>query len=185
VHRQPVHPLSGEARAGFSLLEVLVASVILLFIALALIPLFTRAMRDNVQGNDATQESNHGKSREELVLQLPFNNQGVTVPAGQVVGETVESWTQGAPDVINDANEGWWQGSTAGRGLPLWARTTDVRQFGVADLDDGRLDNPLPGDTQPIFVQLKEVEVRMESARNPANPLGGGRTLTFRMIKPF
>jgi len=189
VCRKPLHlhdPRSERAaESGFSLIEALVASVILLFIALALIPLFTRAMRDNVQGNDATQETNHGKAREELVLQLPFNNQGVVVPAGQVLGETVEAWTQGAPNVINDANEGWLQGSTAGRGLALWTRTTDVRQYGVADLDDGRLDTALPGDTQPIFVQLKEVEVRMESARNAANPLGGGRRLTFRMIKPF
>jgi hypothetical protein len=62
---------------------------------------------------------------------------------------------------------------------------TTVRQYGITDTDDGVLDNPLPGGTEPIFVHLKEVEVRLESERQAGNVLGGGRTFTFRVLKPF
>lgn len=191
--------LSGKGKpsstAGFSVIESLVAALILLFIALGLIPLFARSLRDNTAGNDSTQASNHGKARLEEYLQLPFNNQALTLAAGATTLGTSESWAQGAFDDIGDANEGWWPGAPTDRGRLTWSRNTTVRQFGIADLDDGRLDNALPGGTQPIFVHLKEVEVRLETERDQGNAvggafsgageLGGGRRVVFRVVKPF
>lgn len=186
---------SPSSAAGFSVIESLVAALILLFIALGLIPLFARSLRDNSSGNDSTQASNHGKARLEEYLQLPFNNQALTLAAGATTLGTNESWAQGGYADIGDADEGWWPGVPAGRGRLLWNRSTTVRQYGISDLDDGRLDNPLPGGTQPIFVHLKEVEVRLETERDRGNAvggaftgtseLGGGRRLTFRVVKPF
>ena len=184
-----------SSSAGFSVIESLVAALILLFIALGLIPLFARSLRDNTAGSDSTQASNHGKARLEEYLQLPFNNQSLTLVAGSTTLGIDESWSQGVHADLGDADEGWWPGAPTDRGRLLWNRSTTVRQYGITDLDDGRLDNPLPGGTQPIFVHLKEVEVRLETERNQGNAvggaftgaseLGGGRSLTFRVVKPF
>ena len=171
--------------AGFSLVESLVAAIILLFIALGLIPLFARSLRDNTSGNDSTQASNHSKAKLEEYLQLPFNNQAVELAPAATQTVADESWAQGDATQVGDANEGWWPGAPAGRGKLLWGRQTTVRQYGIADLDDGKLNNPLPGGTEPVFVHFKEVEVRLESERQTGNALGGGRVFTFRVLKPF
>lgn len=171
--------------AGFSLVESLIAALILLFIALGLIPLFARSLRDNTAGNDSTQASNHGKAKMEEYLQLPFNNQAVDVAPASTQTVVGESWAQGDAIQVGDANEGWWPGAPTGRGRLLWARQTTVRQYGITDLDDGRLNNPLPGGTEPGFVHFKEVEVRLESERETGNALGGGKVFTFRVLKPF
>jgi type II secretory pathway pseudopilin PulG len=171
--------------AGFSLVESLIAALILLVIALGIFPLFARALRDNTTGADATQASNHGRASLEEYQQLPFNNQALAIAPGDTTLIRDESWAQGTRDVFGDDDEGWWPGAPSGHGLLLWTRTTTVRQFGINDLDDGRLTNPLPGGTQPAFVHLKEVEVRLESERPVGSPLGPGRQVVFRVLKPF
>ena len=179
--RLPLH----SGAAGFSVVEALIAALILMFIALGLIPLFARALRDNTAGADATQASNHGRARLEEYQQLPFNNQDLTLAPGALAHGRDESWALGARDAFGDDDEGWWPGTPSDRGLVLWTRTTTVRQFGINDLDDGRLTDPLPGGTQPAFVHLKEVEVRLESERPVESPLGPGRRVVFRVLKPF
>ncbi len=177
-------PVSSSA-AGFSVVEALIAALILLIIALGIIPLFARALRDNTAGADATQASNHGRATLEEYQQLPFNNQALTLAPGATTLARDESWAQGTRDAFGDVDEGWWPGTPSGRGLVLWTRTTTVRQFGINDLDDGRLTAPLAGGTQPAFVHLKEVEVRLESERPVESPLGPGRRIVFRVLKPF
>lgn len=181
---EPGRRLSAR-EAGFSLVESLIAALILLFIALGLIPLFARSLRDNTAGNDSTQASNHGRAKLEEYLQLPFNNQAVDLAPASTQTVAGESWAQGDVTRVGDADEGWWAGAPAGRGKLLWTRQTTVRQYGIADLDDNVLNNPLPGGTEPVFVHFKEVEVRLESERETGNALGGGRAFTFRVLKPF
>jgi Tfp pilus assembly protein PilV len=168
---------------GFSLVEAAIAAAILLIIALGLIPLFTRSMLDNSSGNDSTQASNHGKTRLEELIQLPFNHQSLAVTAGQPFSQTTESWTQGSVDELGDPLEGWAPGVPAGRGQILWQRVTRVSQYSISDLDDGVLDDPQPGGTQPNFIHLKQIEVVLDSQRSSV--IGGGRDLTLRVIKPF
>lgn len=182
--RTVARPSSPEA--GFSMIETLIAAAILLIIALGLIPLFTRSILDNNSGNDATQATNHGKTRLEDLIQLPFNHQRLEVPGGADEGLAVETWTTGALNQSGDLNERWWDGTAppAGSGEVLWRRRTRVQQFSVNDLDDGVLDNPQPGGTQPSFVQLKEVEVELENGKQ-GTLLGGNQTLILRVVKPF
>jgi type II secretory pathway pseudopilin PulG len=175
---------SPAGEAGFSMIEALVASLILLVIALGLVPLFSRSIGNNMTGNDSLQSTNFGRAQLEELIQLPFNNQGLDIPAGTPLGQGVESWTIGSAS-LGDANEGWAAGaSPSGRGSVLWRRTTRVRQYGVSDLEDGTLTSALPGGTQPIFVHLKEVEVQLDSGRT-AGALGQARPLTLRVLKPF
>lgn len=168
---------------GFSLIEAVIAAFLLLVIALGLIPLFSRSIVDNSSGNDATQASNHGRTQLEELIQAPFNNRRLAVPPGQNFSQTSDSWTQGNPDELGDASEGWWPGVPADRGQILWRRWTRVRQYSIGDLDDGVLNRPLDGGMQPNFVHLKEIEVVMDSQRSAV--IGGGRDFTLRVIKPF
>jgi len=176
--------------AGFSLIEMMVAAALLLFIALGIIPLFARAIHDNATGSDFTQATNGTRSRLEESLQLPFGSRILDVPAGQTTGEVLESWAQGDRETTGDANEGWWPGAPADKGLLLWERRTRTRQYSMSDLDKQRgdftltPDERLTGGTDPIFVHLKEVEVVLASEKGSA-VLGGGRTVTFRVLKPF
>lgn len=172
------------AESGFSMIEALIAAAILLIIALGLIPLFARSIVDNNSGNDATQATNHGKTQLEELIQVPFNNQKLDVPTGSTESQAVETWTQGDAAKTGDANEGWWTGAPSGKGRSLWTRTTRVRQYNISDLDDGKLDKPQAGGTQPVFVHLKEVEVELQSAKHDSI-LGGSQVLTVRVLKPF
>lgn len=174
------------ATAGFSMIEALIAAAILLLIALGLIPLFSRSIMDNSNGNDLTQGSNHGKTQLEELIQVPFNNEAVVVPGGADELAVVDSWAQGDPDESNDEDEGWWPDEPTDRGTVLWRRTTRVRQFSVSELGDGRLeeDEALPGGTQPNFVHLKQVVVELENEKSDS-VLGGTREVVFGVIKSF
>ena len=131
-------PKQGEgtpsSMAGFSVVESLIAALILLIIALGIIPLFARALRDNTTGADATQATNHGRASLEEYQQLPFNNQALTLAPGATTLTRDESWAQGTRDTFGDDDEGWWPGAPSDRGLLLWTRTTTVRQFGINDI---------------------------------------------------
>jgi Tfp pilus assembly protein PilV len=184
------NPKGRSAVAGFSLIEALIAAAILLMIALGLIPLFARSIVDNSLGNDATQASNHGKTHLEELLQLPFSNQRLTVPAASTELAAVDTFTLGNQDQIGDAGEGWWPGAPTDKGRIAWTRTTRVRQYGITDLDDGVLDagEAKSGGTQPIFIHLKEVEVQMDSSRQSLQAdgtRGTNRALTLRVLRPF
>jgi len=185
------HRASGVSGvSGFSMLEVLVAGTIMLFIALGLVPLFAQAIRNNETGSDVTQGTNGNKSRLEESLQLPFNNSALDVPAGLDEGQVVDSFAQGDRTKTGDANEKWWPGAPADKGLLLWTRTTRIHQYSMGDLDKRTKDYVLtpserePGGTDPIYVHLKEVEVVLESEKEHAL-FGGGRRITFHLLKPF
>jgi type II secretory pathway pseudopilin PulG len=197
LKRSGGRPAHAPAAAGFSLIEALIAAAILLIIALGLIPLFSRAINDNITGNDSTQATNGGRTQLEDMLGLPFANARLTVPGTALVSETTDSFAQGDGDKSGDPNEGWWAGKPGDtgwvdRGLVLWSRTTRVRQYSVSDLTtDPYLDSPLPGNTTPTFVQLKQVEVVMDNSKRVLDPtklgmvLGSGQGITLRVVKPF
>jgi type II secretory pathway pseudopilin PulG len=162
-------PASRRARhrraAGFSLIEALIAAAIILIIAIGLIPLFTRAMANNVAGADSTFVSTSGQSGIERVFAIPFTNPELTMPgpAATATVPVVENFTQD-PKQLGNVDSGW--GGTTG--LPLWTRSTTVRQYNVtSSLSDNTLDvtDAQPGSTDPTFVHLKEIEVQLTSAR--------------------
>ncbi|HEY0511179.1 MAG TPA: prepilin-type N-terminal cleavage/methylation domain-containing protein [Thermoanaerobaculia bacterium] len=173
---------------GFSIIEALIAAAILLVIALGLLPLFSRSISDNVSGNDATQATNGSRTRLEELMQVPFNNTQLVIPAGSTKLELKDSWTRGKADPstheveTGNPDEGWWT-NPSGHGVVLWSRTARVQQYAIGDLSDGTLDKPLDGGTQPTFVQLKQVEVVVDNPKK--NLLGNGQGITLRVVKPF
>jgi type II secretory pathway pseudopilin PulG len=163
--------------AGFSMIEALIAAAILLIIALGLLPLFTRAINDNVSGNDATQATNAGRTQIEEMMNLPMDNQRLTVSAGGggVAGGTLETkdyWTAGALDQTGDADEGWWT-DAAGHGPVLWNRTTTVSDYNLAKLDSTGFNK----DT----VLLKQIDVVVENPKK--NLFGNGQGNTLHIVK--
>jgi len=181
-------PVARRGEAGFSIVEALVAAAILLIIALGLLPVFSRAINDNVTGNDATQATNGSRTQLEELLQLPFNNERMVVTAGKTETETKDFYTRAKADAGTDTyqigsdGEGWTT-TTTDRGPVLWNRTTTVQQYGITDLNDGKLDTPLDGSTQANFVHLKQIQVQVE---NPKKDLfGNGQGITLTVIKAF
>lgn len=155
-----------RAAAGFSILEVLVAGVILAVIALGLIPLYSRAIRSNVEGFDYTQVSNFAKSRAEEYLQYPFDSERLTIAGGSTELEI--------EDFLSSERHQWVDELEAGDAA-LFTRTTTVRQFRIADmatpLDGGEL-----GD-------IKEITVRVAGSRVSSSLLGPGKTIDVRVLK--
>ena len=68
----PAAPLASEA--GFSVIEGLIAALLLLIVTLGILPLFSRAMNNNVKGNDSTRQSNAAIDAFESAVALPFNS---------------------------------------------------------------------------------------------------------------
>jgi len=167
---------------GFSLIEVLIAALLLLVILLGIVPLFLRAMSSRQAGRESTAVGSYARTRAETLLQLPFNHPDLTVPGGAAQLEVVE--------YLDGATHQWSQ-DPALAPQAIWVRTTRVRQFGSADLLDGdtdgdgnHLDLPLPGGTNPRSIQLKEIEVAIESPRD-GGPLGAAEEITVRVLKAF
>ena len=175
-------PAGRHGAAGFSIIEALIASAILLIIALGLLPLFSRSISDNVSGNDATQATNGSRTQIEEMLLVPFSNDRMTVPTGATFAQAKTSYTAGALNKTGDTDEGWWT-TPAGHGSVLWTRTSEVRQYTVSDLDDGSLDTPKPGGTEATFIHFKEVTVTVDNPKK--NLFGGSQGITLRVVKPF
>ena len=161
---------------GFSVVEVMIASAIFLLIAIGVLPLFTQSIKNNLSGREATEVSNHGRSKIEELLQMPFASPDMTVPSAGNVGETKEYWS--------DTEKKWKPGDDPDPSeKALWLRTIRIRQYAISDLTDNNvLDNPLSGSTASGQVHLKEIEVEVESLREDG-PLGGGKTLKVRMLR--
>jgi type II secretory pathway pseudopilin PulG len=173
-------PPARHGRAGFSVIEVLIAAGIFLAIAVGLLPLFVNAIRNNVAGREATDVSNMGKSRVEELFQLPFDSPRLSLP-----GATTELLVTDYYVALRDTSGplggvGYWTTEApATSQVAPWVRTTRVRQYNLNDLTE-----PLPGDTDPGQVHLKEIQVEIQGRRAIGNPLlGGRRELTLRIYK--
>lgn len=157
-----------ERSDGFSLIEVLIAALILMVILLGMVPLFTRSVTNNIQGFDYTEVSNYAKSRAEEFLQFPFNSPNLTVPVGSESLEVTEFFSRQTHEWVDDLPDGE---------DALFTRTTQVRQFGVNDVQ-----NPLDGGASANRVHLKEITVTVEGAGLPGS-LGTGKEISVRVMK--
>jgi len=169
MHRRPAR----RGETGFSFLEVVIASVLMLMIAVAVLPMFTEAAAGNETGREYTQVSNLARSRAEEMMQLPFNSPLLTISAGT---------SRVTDEYYSVLNKRWMPGttpSTAGD-RALWLRRTTIRQFGVTNLDS--LDNPLPAGTPPEGIHVKEIEVDVHGA-TVGSLFGPSKNLTVRMLK--
>ena len=161
---------------GFSLIEVLVASTILLVVAVGILPLFASSIKSNQSGNDSTQVANFARERLERFIELPFNSTDMTIDAG-----SEKTFTE----YFSLADRIWVAGAAPADDPALWTRTTVVRQYPVEALEDGQLDpasEALAAGSSPAIVHIKQVEVQVDSTRE-AGAFGPGKRITLRTLK--
>lgn len=163
--------------AGFSLIEVLIAAVLLMVVVLGLLPLFALALSNNLAGREYSVASQHGRSQVEEVVPLPLDHPRLTVPDGL---------PEAVVDEVLDPQTGRFTTGAPG-GAVAWSRATTVRQYNVRDLYEfGRLVTPLAGGSPPTHVHLREVIVEVESEREAGGGgLGGGREITLSTVRGF
>ena len=160
-----------RAEAGFSFIEVVIASLLLLMISVAILPLFTEAAASNEVGREYTEVSNFAKSRTEQFMQLSFNAEPLTITTGT---ERLHE------EHYSNAKKKWVDGLTVTPGdRALWIRRTTIRQFGVSDLDT--LTNPLPAGTPPEGIHAKEIMVEVRGA-TAASLFGPTKNITVRAL---
>ncbi|HEX2252749.1 MAG TPA: prepilin-type N-terminal cleavage/methylation domain-containing protein [Thermoanaerobaculia bacterium] len=181
--------------AGFSILEVLIAVVVLSLIAMMILPLLSRSAEMNLFGRESTEVVNRALGSHEQMAMLPFGHALLEVTSG-TENRVEEVWVPAAQTEVagerrvHGAGGEWKLESELATGeRPLWRRAMTVRQHQLTDLtndpiDDQQLDEPLPGGTDPIFVHLKVVDVEIEGERS-GGPMGTNRRVLVRRIKAF
>ena len=170
-HPSPPAGAARDLQQGFSVVEVMLASVLLLFIALGILPLFAQSISNNLAGHESTEVSNSARSRLEEFYQLPFGAEPLQVTSG-----TERQYDE----YYSHDQKRWIDGTIADVVAPdraQWTRTTFVRQYHA-----GELTTPLDATVDPSFVQVKEIEVRVASPRT-GGILGGGKRITARIFK--
>ena len=161
--------------AGFSLLEVLFTSVVVLAMAISTVPMFTRGLASNTAGMGSTQVANVARAEIERLLELPFGSTELEIESG--VERTLSEYFSAAerawlPYPLPSDNAG-----------VLYTRRTTIRQYGVASLADGLLDpaEALDASSQPQFVHMKELEVQVAQGGSLfGNP---SKRITLRTLK--
>jgi hypothetical protein len=162
---------SAEAASGFSLIEALVASAILLCVTLGLLPLWTRATLDNLAASRSGRASDHARSRIEALLRLPFDSPELALSGG-TARTTVEGLARGS--------DRWRRLDGPPGSAPPgteWIRTTAVRWYSIAAFADGELTDAeaLPSGAPRDAVDCKGLRVVVALARPGRSPAGGPR----------
>ena len=165
---------------GFSVVEVLIAAGILLFILLGLLPIFTQAAVSNSSGNQYTQLTNAAKSELERLIDLPIDNTEVVVPNG--VNELVTT------TYYSSARNEWVDTLTLGTEEPVWNRKVTIRQCDLTGFVNGRCATLQPGGVVPP-AQLRQVDIEVSPGRTGSSTalafLGLTKKVSLSSIKVF
>jgi len=170
-------PDAGGRESGFSMVESLIAALIIGIVAIGILPLFTRAMVDNMAGADYTRVTNYAKSKEEDFTRMPFLQQTIQVPAGQTNVMTTE---------YMDPASLYWVATKPPNPLAVWTRVTTYTQYNMYDTDDDKMfNNPIDSGTVGISgVHVIQAQVQVKSI-SAIGPMGGRRTTLVRYLKVF
>ena len=172
------------APRGFSLVEVLIAMALAALLLIGVLPLFTKSMSNNVEGNQLTEVTNRARLHLEELMALPIDAEELTVPNGEDQLQTIE--------LFSPASERWIDQDAYNNadGEPLFTRVTLVRQFNMSALEDNQeFDDAerLPGGTPASQIEIKELVVRVNTGRTPGptflNLMGRGKAVTLRVLK--
>lgn len=166
---------------GFSLVEVMIAMALTGLLLIGVLPLFTKSMSNNVEGNQLTEVTNRARLHVEELMALSVDDVDLTVPDG--ADELVRI------DLFSPTQERWIeQAAYAENSDPLYTRTTRVRQFNMSALSQTDLefeeDEVLPGGTPASQVEIKEILVRVNTGRpSLLGVMGRQKAVTLRVLK--
>jgi prepilin-type N-terminal cleavage/methylation domain-containing protein len=173
-------PEAGGRQSGFSMVESLIAAAIIGIVAIGILPLFTRAMVDNMAGADYTRVTNYAKSKEEDFSRIPFLQQSIQMKPGDTQEMTTE---------YMDPASLYWVATKPTNPLAVWTRVTTYTQYNMYDTDDDKMfNNPIAGGTAAVgiqdTVQVIQAQVQVKSV-SAIGPMGGRRTTLVRYLKVF
>jgi prepilin-type N-terminal cleavage/methylation domain-containing protein len=169
---------SRRKQSGMSLLEVLIGMALMATIAIAILPLFSRSLRQNREGEKYTDLGNIARSSLEEYDALDFNAAALTIAAGSTQSSLIQYWDGTTRRWITVADL-----ATAPAGV-RWARTILVQQYASGDLlDNGVLDSPLDGATSQLDVQLKLVTVTVRPMWTGSGFFGTPTPVTLQLLK--
>lgn len=184
-----MNPQRSRDQAGFSLVEALVATLLVATIVLGVMPLFTTSIVQNVSGKESTIATNYSRSGTEELVSLPLDRIQLRPPVGQNSQQICQAYENGEWDYI---------GCTAPiLGQPAWIRRTSVQQYNINEIYDGdtaagipTFKNPVQGyllgnDQRDSFVHIRELMVITEGQRTPDSPLGPGRRVDMVGLRGF
>ncbi|MBV8200694.1 MAG: hypothetical protein JOZ15_08720, partial [Acidobacteria bacterium] len=143
--------------SGFSMIETLIAAALIGVVAIGIIPMFTRAMSDNMAGSDYTRVTNYAKSKEEDFSRMPFTQPTIQVQSGQNNLMTTE---------YMDPTTLQWTLTKPSNPLAIWTRTTTITQYSIYGTVNGTAPNQyltfdasLPGGSPVDEVQIMQDDV--------------------------
>lgn len=199
-NRIPKHrACHGGNSAGYSLLEVLFASLLLLVVAVSILPLFTRALQSNLAGGRASNMTNFAASDLEAANQRTINHSQYDLEGQQVLSLGEAFWNlvvdgTGSNSSIGDEK---WQADDTGSGVFVWKRSTKVRKYSISDITplvqpDGttlsalghpyKYDSPLSLDDSSVHLSEFRVTIRPNQDNLPA---ATGRRLTVGHFRAY
>lgn len=122
-------------RSGFSLIEMLISSFLLLLVVIGLVPLFAQSIRSNESAEETSDLLRAAQLQMEGLVQLPFNDDRITVDSGaeEVTSHQIHPTTAYKlydEDLVAPAYV---------RNRPVDSELT-IRHFNIAAIDDGVLD---------------------------------------------
>lgn len=166
-----------RGQGGFSLIEVLLASVMLLIIALGIVPMFVRSVGLNAEGRMASVSTSLAADEIERLVGMPFDGPEMTIPPGSFERVVDQYQLEPRGDWIDES-------AYTGGGF-AYHRIVRIRQFNFNALND-KLDQvleeaeALDGDALASLVQMKEIVVQVQSG----NFVGGNsRAVTLRYVR--
>lgn len=193
---------------GFSLVEGLIAAALLLVVAVAILPLFMRALESNISGGRSSQISTFVSADIEAVNQLIVDRDEwdltganfLTIDVGNNTG--TDYWdigmaTNGAqPSRLGDEN--WVDEESDATGLILWSRDVVLRKYTLGDIQilagtDPTADSlvtvghPMLFDaplTSDLNAHLTEVRVTVQENRDEI-PATSGQRITVGHFRTF
>jgi len=159
-----------RGEAGFSIVEGLVAALILLIVVLGVLPLISQSMLYNLQGLDATTEANAADDGLDTLLPLDVNAPELLLP--------VASTSLVATDLFNRYKNEWTDDTTVqDLGNIEFLRTVTLERFDVADLQtegDNTFDTPLEGSAalDNKTARFRRLRVHIDNERRDGTAVG-------------
>ena len=152
----------------------MIAAAILLIVSIGVLPLYTRSISNNLQGQLASDAVNRARSEVERLLQIDFNDPELTVPIGNQELERTEYWVASTHE--------WKDSAVYSPGDNETSRVITVRQFAKDAFDDEKLEDSevLPGGTSAVLVHVKEITIRVRVASRTDAP---GKAMTLRVFR--
>lgn len=176
-------PARSHGEAGFSLVEGLIAALILLFVILGVLPLVSQSMMNNLQGNTASFQTSASVDGTETRLSLPFNAPELEIPVAATSLVTQDVFTLYSDRWIDKTI---FDASPPAGDSAQYLRTATLEQFGAADFDESDVDpsafdTPLAGGSDPGSIHFKRVRMVIRDERSFLD-LPGARTGSYEIV---